>query len=278
MPADVTLHTSDDVSLAASIVGDEPRPTRVLLIAAATGVRRHFYHPFAEHLARDGTVVLVWDWRGVGGSRPASLRGFRASMTQWATRDFPAAIDFASARWPAARLHALGHSFGGQALGLLPNADRLASVVTVASQSGYYGHWDPPARWRFALLWHVLLPAVTHAVGYFPSGRFGFGEDLPAGVALEWARWCRSPEYLGDYGGHARFTAPILALSFTDDPYAPRRAVEWLHARYGTRELVHRHIAPDEIGAERIGHFGFFRDSAATRPLWAEAAEWISRR
>lgn len=277
MATDLALRTADGVSLAATAFGDGPRVERAVLIATATGVRRNFYFPFAEHLARSGFAALVWDWRGVGGSRPRSLRGFPASMRLWATRDLVAAIDFAGVRWPGASLHALGHSFGGQAFGLAPNAGRLRSLVTVASQSGYYGHWDPPARYKYALLWHVVMPLMTRIAGYFPSRRFGLGEDLPAGVALEWARWCRSPEYLGDYSGHAKLTAPILALSFTDDAYASRRSVEWLHARYGTSTLVHRHLAPSELGATRVGHFGFFRSDEAMAPLWGEVVEWLRR-
>ena len=54
---------------------------------------------------------------------------------------------------------------------------------------------------RSAALWmwpvtHFALPGVTRLHGYFPSSRFGFGEDLPKGVAIEWASWCRNPTYL----------------------------------------------------------------------------------
>jgi predicted alpha/beta hydrolase len=274
----VTLHAADGVALAATLFESSARSTRVLLIAAATGVRRDFYEPLATFLSTAGFHVLTWDWRGIGGSRPRSLRGFDASMTLWGTRDFPAAIDFATDRFPRARLHALGHSFGGQALGLTPNASRLSSAVTVASQSGYYGHWPAPNRYKYALLWKVVMPSLTRAAGYFPSHRLGLGEDLPAGVALEWARWCRTPDYLGDYSGHQRFVAPLLAYSFADDDYAPRSAVEWLHRRYGTRDLEHRHLEPRALGTSRIGHFGFFRPGDVTAPLWRQTAEWLHTR
>jgi predicted alpha/beta hydrolase len=279
VPTDVALHATDGVELAATIFeASTPAAGRALLIAAATGVRRDFYGPLANFLASAGFDVLTFDWRGIGGSRPPSLRGFEASMTLWGTRDLPAVIDFAATRWPDARLHALGHSFGGQAIGLAPNSARLRSVVTVASQSGYFGHWKPPARYKYAALWLAVMPALTHVAGYFPSRRMGLGEDLPRGVALEWARWCRTPDYLGDYSGHQKFCAPMLVYSFADDIYAPRSAVEWLHRRYGTKELEHRHLEPRALGAKRIGHFGFFRAGNVTAPLWRQTVEWLQAR
>ncbi|HKG91465.1 MAG TPA: hypothetical protein VKA84_06235, partial [Gemmatimonadaceae bacterium] len=221
-----------------------------------------------------GFGVLTWDWRGTGDSRPARLRGFPATMRDWATKDLAGAISWAEARAPAgAALLGVGHSFGGQAMGLAPNRDRLRALVTVAAQSGYFGHWPAPARYGYALLWHVGMPVLARAVGYFPAHRLGLGEDLPRGVALEWARWCRRPEYLGDWSGHAAFAAPLLTVGFDDDPIAPPRAVEALHVRYGSPDKRRRQVRAEELGVRRIGHFGFFRPTA--EPLWREVVEWV---
>ena len=272
---DVTIPAADGHPLAATLLVPAVTPGRLVLVPPATGVRRRLYQAFAEHLAARGFAVLTWDWRGTGGSRPASLRGFPATMRQWGERDLAGVIDWAAARFPAARLLAVGHSFGGQSVGLAPNAHRLAALVTVASQVGWYGHWAWPARWKYAALWHVGMPAVTRLVGWFPGRALGFGEDLPAGVALEWARWCRSPAYLGDFGGHRAFTRPLLAFSFDDDDYAPHRAADALHDRYGSLEQQRRRVAPADVGVRRIGHFGFFRPAAA--PAWRVATDWITR-
>ena len=274
----VTLPATDGYVLAATHVRGGTAPARhLVLVAPATGVKRRLYGPFAEHLAVRGVDVLTWDWRGMGDSRPATLRGFDATMTTWATRDLAGAIAWARGVAPRARLVVVGHSFGGQAVGLASNAGELAALVTVAAQSGWYGHWPSAARWRYAALWHVAMPALTHALGYFPAKRLGFGEDLPAGVALEWARWCRSPRYLGDWSGHARLRQPLLAFGFADDPFAPPRAVDALVAEYGSEERTRRQIAPHDVGVERIGHFGFFH-AGRTPVLWDEIAAWIARR
>ena len=128
----------------------------------------------------------------------------------------------------------------------------------------------------YAALWYAAIPLVTRVAGYFPARFFRLGEDLPRGVALQWARWCRTPSYLGDWSGHRAFTAPILSIGFMDDAFAPPLAVEALHAHYGSRAQQRWLIAPEELGAERIGHFGFFRPGV-TPTLWRDVADWLGR-
>lgn len=252
-----------------------PNPVAVVLVAPATGVRRRLYRDFAGALAAHRLAVLTWDWRGTGDSRPSSLRGFAATMRQWAELDLGGAIVWARRRHPNARLAVVGHSFGGQALGLVPDPVVFDRAVTVAAQSGYWGHWPRPRRYLYAMLWTLVVPALCKTLGYFPSSRLGLGEDLPAGVALQWARWCRRPDYLGDYSGHGLLRAPLLAFGFTDDPYAPPAAVDALHRHYSAARVVRRRVSPRDAGVDHLGHFGFFRLGAG-HPLWRQAADWLS--
>lgn len=250
-------------------------PRGVALVSPATGVKRSLYRRFAEFLAGRGFDTVTWDWRGTGDSRPASLRGFQATMRDWAELDLTGVIGWAARRHPELPIVVVGHSFGGQALGLAAEKERIRAAVTVASQSGFWGHWPFPSRYMYAALWHLLMPGLTRVVGWFPAARLGLGEDLPFGVALEWSRWCRTPEYLGDWSGHARFQAPLYVLGFTDDPYAPPRAVLALHDRYGSPSQVRRILTPRDVALPRIGHLGFFRPEA-TR-LWEDVADWLEQ-
>jgi predicted alpha/beta hydrolase len=271
---DLRIPASDGFALAATRYGP-PSPARVVLISPATGVRRRLYDGYARFLADEGFGVLTWDWRGTGDSRPRTLRGFDAAMRgHWAERDLAGVIDWAAAEHPGAKLLAVGHSFGGQGIGLAPNAGRLSALILVAAQSGYWRLWPGASKYRYALLWYALMPALTRALGYFPARRLGIGEDLPKGVALEWARWCRSPAYLGDWRGHAALDVPLLALGFSDDPYAPEPAVRALVERYGSRQKTHRHVRPADVGAQHIGHFGFFRPGVPA--LWRDTARWLA--
>jgi predicted alpha/beta hydrolase len=270
---DFEITTSDGQRLAASWFGDR-EPSHVVLIAPATGVARRFYRAFARHLAGRGFGVLTWDWRGIGDSRPRSLRGFEATMREWGVHDLASAIAAAVDRVPEGRRVVVGHSFGGQAVGLAPNRDQVHAMVLVGAQVGWWGHWPSPDRYALAALWHVVVPTFTHTLGYLPGWLFGSGEDLPRGVALEWARWCRSPSFLGDFSGHAEVRAPLLAYAVDDDFFAPRAAVEALVARYGSDRRTIRQVAPASLGLRRLGHFGFFRQDA--EPLWEETADWIA--
>jgi predicted alpha/beta hydrolase len=264
-----TLIAADDTRLGARWTVGDGRATVVL--AGATGVPQAFYRAWATDLADRGYDVLTFDYRGIGTSRRGSLRDCAATMADWGRLDLQAALDRASDRAGGRPVLFVGHSFGGQALGLVTGAERLAGGLTVGAQLGYWGWWPAPQRWGYAAIW-ALVPVFCAVFGYLP-GRIGVGEDLPAGVAREWARWCRSPGYLLDHvpGARERFgavRAPIDVFAIADDPYAPEEAVR-AYARCLPRARVRR-WTPAEAGLDRIGHFGFFRPAA--RRLWDEAA------
>jgi predicted alpha/beta hydrolase len=58
----------------------------------------------------------------------------------------------------------VGHSFGGHALGLLPNHDRIARAYLFAMGAGWHGWMPPLERVRAQVLWNVVLPVrrVVH--------------------------------------------------------------------------------------------------------------------
>ena len=277
-----TIAASDGFTLAATEYAPNGTARAVVVINAATGVKRRYYDRFAQYLASHGFAVVTYDYRGIGDSAPRNLRGFAARMQQWGELDQPAVVAHASAWQPSLPLMIVGHSVGGQIVGLLPDADRVTRVLMVAAQHNYYGLWRPQERYVLWALWTVLMPSASRLLGYFPSGAFGLGENLPRGVALDWARWCRSPGALVQaIGGDARerftrYRGPLLALSFTDDnKFAPRRAVDGLLAFYTSADREHRHVAPHELGVQTIGHFGYFREPLRESG-WPIALEWLA--
>lgn len=273
--SELEIAAADGFPLAAELRG-EREAGRLLLIAPATGVKRSFYRQIAGFFESRGWAVLTWDWRGIGGSRPASLRGFPGGMEDWAKKDRAGIESWAASHFPRARKAALGHSFGGQSMGFGGKKSQVEALVMVASQSGWWGHWPAPRKFLYAGLWHLLMPALTHSLGRYPARMLGGGEDLPKKVALDWARWCRNPEYFGRDTGHRDFRAPILAYGFADDPYAPQKAIEALLANYGSPDQELRFLTPEEAGLPAIGHWGFFRPAAA--PLWQDVAAWLETR
>ena len=250
---------------------------RALQINAAAGVKQEYYGKFAAYLAGRGFTVLTFDYRGIG--RSGSFRLKSARMRDWAELDAAAALEFLRKNFPT-KLMAIGHSFGGQSFALIPGAERLAAALAVGSQSGYWRHWRGAPRAGMWLLTHALLPGISRLFGYFPAAALGQGENIPAGVAIEWARWCRHPDYLvGALGAkeqYARFSAPLRLYWVADDPYAPLAAAEALLELYPRAPSELTRVMPRELGAERIGHFGFFREQFRDT-LWRDAADWLER-
>jgi len=248
-----------------------------LCVAPAMGVRQDFYAPLARFLAENGVHVLTFDYHGMGWSRPKKLSDFQGTVSDWAEMDLSPMLAHARAPAPHLPLLMLGHSLGGQILGITPDNAAVRASLHVTAGSGWYKLNDRmPLQVR--LLWFAFMPALLPLFGYFPGKRLRVVGDLPLHVAWQWRRWCLHPDYvLSEKGARAAFdrvTAPILSYSFADDPLISRAAVESLNGFYRNAALEHRHVTPGEIGAERIGHFGFF--AAESRDtLWKQSLAWL---
>ena len=282
MPTDFMLPARDGVLLAATLFESEVTPRKgVVLFNSATAVKRVFYARFAGWLASQGYDAVTYDYRGIGGSRPPGpLRDFKGTLTQWGKEDFAGALDWTCRDRGVDRVLLVGHSIGGQLFGLAENADKVQAALCVGSQSGEWRLWPTVGgKAQMALYMYALIPAVGAMLGYVP-GKLGINEDLPHTVAREWAKWCRTPGYLlGDdasrRAGYERIKAPILAISFSDDPYAPKEAVAAWLGFFPHAQTTHRHLVPSEVGSKAVGHFGFFR-SSGERALWPQAMQWLT--
>ncbi len=267
------IHAADGFTLHGTL--HDAQSDHVLLVASAMGVKRRYYDAFAQFLAQNGITTVTFDYRGIGDSRPASLRKFGGSMVDWGRLDIPAAIEWISRELRPKTLSYAGHSAGGQLAGLAPNVGRVSRFVFVSAQSGYWRHWPGVRSFGLGALW-IAMPLISRVVGYFPSKPLGLGsEELPREVASQWARFGRHPEYLFGYvdpAPYARVTAPILAWSFSGDDYAPRPAVEALLRHYSAAPVTRRHVENDAVG-----HFDFFR-RGKVEELWSETLEWLNTR
>jgi predicted alpha/beta hydrolase len=285
---DITIPAMDGYALAATLFLPRAGKRNAVVINSATATPRRIYRAFAGYLAHCGFAVLTYDYRGIGGSRaiavegynkPKSLVGFKASMADWAALDATAAVGWMRERYHELPLSYVGHSFGGQALGLLPNNKEVWRALFVSAQAGYWKLIASPERYRVFALMKLFGVPLTHLLGYAP-GRGGLGEDLPKGVFLQWAKWVMSPHYLFDDAALAglqnfpNFKGALRALAFTDDPWTTRPAVELLCKGLSGTTAEIMLVNPAELGAKKIGHFGFFRPEHRDT-LWRGAAEWL---
>jgi predicted alpha/beta hydrolase len=285
---DITIPATDGYPLGATLFLPRGAKRHAVLISSATAVPRKIYRGFAGYLAHRGCAVLSYDYRGIGGSRqsalegynrPKSLKGFNAAMADWAGLDATAAVSWMRERYRNLPLFYVGHSFGGQALGLLPNNGEVSRALLIAAQAAYWKLMTSPERYRVYTLMNFVGVPLTRTLGYMP-GWTGVGEDLPKGVFLQWTRWVSSPHYMFDdttltgLANFPKYKGAMRALCISDDPWATRPAVEMMCAGFTSTKPEIITVTPADVGASKIGHFGFFRPDHRDT-LWRGAAEWL---
>ncbi len=273
--AERKVRAADGADIAARFYHPEGEPRGAVLIVAAMATPQDYYRPFAEWLAKQGLITATFDYRGTGLSRPTQLRGFQADIFDWAKLDCAAMIQGLSDLSPGLPLYWIGHSLGGQILGLVPNRERIAKAVTIATGSGYWRENVAGIRPKAWWLWFVVTPLAVPLWGYFPGKALRKVGDLPKGVMQQWRRWCLDRDYaIGAEGDaireqYAAVRTPIVSLSFSDDEMMSARNTESIHGFYSSAPRLMKRIAPQDIGVRRIGHFGFFR-SAFESSLWQQ--------
>jgi predicted alpha/beta hydrolase len=280
-PQPITITAADGQRLSAYLF--EPRQPNGMSVQinGATGVPARYYAPFSQHLAQRGFTVLTYDFRGIASS-PRSEGAPPPRMLDWGVKDVPAASAWLRRNRPGLQRCIVAHSFGGQVLGLIPEADEIAAAVTIGSQHGYWRNWSMPHRLYLPFWWYVMVPGLAAATGRLP-GLFVGGNPLPEGVARDWARFCRSRHYLIDDNGRPlrpyndRVRARMRLISFSDDPvYGPARGVDALAGFYPNAKIERLHVAPSDWGLQRIGHFGFFKRGMPVE-RWDEVANWLQQ-
>lgn len=259
-------------------------PRAVAVIGSATAVPAAYYRHFAQWLAGRGYAVLTFDYRGIAASRHALQPGEDVRLRDWARVDMAAALHAADRRRQLEQhrqghdvgLLWVGHSLGGNAIGLVPGfEEKVDAVLGVAAQVAYLGHWSGWTRAQAWIFFHWMLPGLVRLLGHAPGRILGpRAEDLPAGAALEWAAWGRTPGFLfGDPSlererAYHRYTGPVHLWSITDDQlFGPAAAVDALAGEFHSAAVQRHVLAPQDLGVERIEHFGPFRRDLGAK-LW----------
>ena len=276
-----TLQVNGAVVLALRVYEPAGAARASVVIGGAMGVRQSFYEAFARWMAQQGFRVTTFDYRGHGDSLHGAMRDVNADLFDWA-QDYEAVISAAKAALPMQPLYLLGHSLGAQLPGLLRKPGQVDGLLSVAAGSGYWRDNAPKLRRVVPYFWWVLVPLATRLCGYFPGRALKKVGDLPAGVILQWRRWCLHPAYsVGAEGadvaqsyGAVRF--PVLALSMADDELMTLRGTHNLVNLYANTERRVESISPAELKVRRIGHFGFFRDQFR-QSLWPRAVAALAQ-
>ncbi len=256
-------------------------PVGTVIVNPATGVQARYYHRYAAYLAANGFSVLTYDYRGIGLSRPESLKGSTFTWRQWGEQDFDAALRQALQEDKTGRVLVVGHSIGGFLPGYSPAVGRVSAMLSVGGQYGYWGDYLPARRLPLFLKWHVAMPAITLALGHFPGKRLGWLEDLPKGVAYGWGlQQGRAEQGLSREAAEvmrdrfATAACPILSVAMSDDEIATPKAIARAMRYYRRAAVTKVLLAPQDLGFDCIGHFDLFH-ARHEGGFWSESLVFL---
>jgi predicted alpha/beta hydrolase len=252
-----------------------------IVMNGATGFPQSFYFKFAQYIAERGYDVLSYDYRGMGISASGDPSAETARMSDWGLFDMRAALEAAAQRAGSLPVATVGHSIGGQFLGLLRNHGLARVHVQIATSTGYWRWEAAPFKYLAWWVWRVHGPLMLALKGHVPTGGGWAGLPLPRGIYEEWRRWCLRPDHFGpDLATYlsdncfSEIRAPLLTVGFTDDPIATRRTVEAINRFFPKVQRESRWYSPADAGSKRIGHEGFF-SSKHRDSLWRPVLDWI---
>ena len=282
----LSIMTDRNRVLAATVYRPKDGAKKAVMIAPATGIRRHFYHSFAIYLAESGFGVLTFDNEGIGDSLSTDLAKCDASLISWGRHDMPAVLDALQDEFPDTSYHLVGHSAGGQLIGLMPNYQAIASVFNVACSSGRIKNMAMPYKLKAKGFMDAFIPLSNLTLGYTPSDKIGMGEPLPRGVARQWREWCNGAGYVKSAFGksiHHHFydalSMPALWLGFSDDDIANSKNMDDMIRVFTNMPVEKRFLNPEDFGVNHIGHMGYFsrKTNAKAPELWQMAVDWFSK-
>lgn len=247
----------------------EARDTQAVVVAPAMATPAAYYSDFARWVASQGHIAYTFDYQGYGASATGPLSQVRADFLTWGS-DAAAVLRYVSQEEPGRPVQWVGHSLGGQLLAFVDPVP-LSRAVIVCSGTGYWRNGTGRDLWLAPVLWRIITPLTTRALGYYPGRRLRLLGDIPGPVMRQWAHWCMQPNYMLSVHPEfaERFAAvriPVTSVSFTDDATMSEAATAHLEGWYSGAQLDRRRYVPGDLGTERIGHMAIFRPRHAR--LW----------
>lgn len=252
-----------------------------VMIAPATGIKKEFYYAFSRHLAENGFATIAFDNRGIGESKGRSINSSHASLTNWGRLDMTAVLAYMKKEFPNTDYHIIGHSAGGQLVGLMKNAEDIKSMFNFGSSSGSLHYSKYPFKLKSSFWLNFYIPLSNLIFGHTKSQWVGMGEPLPKNVGKEWAKWCSGKGYVNvdldtkikEHLYH-KLCFNSLWVHAEDDEIANDKNVKDMIRVYTKIESTILTLSPKKYGFNDIGHMKFF--SKKRKKLWVLAINWLN--
>jgi len=180
----VRVKCEDGFELVGTIYSPE-KIAGAIMIAPATGIKRTFYNSFASHLAENGFGVICFENRGIGESIQGDINDINASLVTWGELDMPAVLDRLKKEFPNQKYHLVGHSAGGQLIGLMHNAKEISTMFNFACSSGRIRNMPYPFKISAHFFLGFFISVSNFLFGRTHSQWLGMGEPLPRKVAQQ---------------------------------------------------------------------------------------------
>jgi len=272
----------DQYTIAATIYTPKKKLKGAVLIGPATVIQRPFYASFAAFLAEKGYGVFTFDNRGIGDSLVGRVSESDASLQCWGEKDMPAVLEQMKTTFPNTKYHLIGHSAGGQLVGLMHNAKDFTSIFNFACSSGQLKNMNTAYAIKAHFFMNFFIPVSNKIFGHTKSQWLGMGEPLPKAVAQQWREWCNSEGYVKAAFGktvhthlYDELSTPSMWVNAVDDEIAINENVEDMlsvFTKIGAEKLT---LSADDYALDEIGHMKFF--SRKSQVLWVHALNWLEK-
>ncbi|QCX52771.1 alpha/beta fold hydrolase [Elizabethkingia sp. JS20170427COW] len=269
---EITIQTKDNTLLKAHLFSPEESNHKVLLINSATGVKQQVYFKFAQYLSTKGYTVITYDYRGIGLSKPHSMKNYSATMRDWGSLDYRALCEFIFEKFPQHQKYLLGHSVGALILGMNPYSQFFEKFIFIATQNAYIGNLKWKTKIEASLGFGVAQPLFSKIFGYFPSSWFGLGESLPTGCAKDWKSLIMNKSSINKLLESTENFSPLLQqetiiLHADDDNWVTLQGIDnLLKNTYPQLKSSLQILQSSESPHQKIGHINFFR--SYNQSLW----------
>jgi predicted alpha/beta hydrolase len=273
------IRTRDGKKLSVSVYKSQEDNNSVLVIGPSLHCTQDTYRSLANFLCDHHYTVITFDYRGTGASAGRSLRNDDSRLHQWARLDLDAVLLFVKNNHPEKEIIFLAHGISGELSGLAAASQYISKMVLINSALTCSALWPLKGRIRKSII-KVFVPALHFVFGYFPRIKPLSIPRLPRGVMNEWVSWCNRSNGLFELysdNNYRKLQVPMLALSFSDDPHSPRRAVAALLGHFTSAQLTWQHTDPGDHGLDKVGHTGFFH-AQVNNVLWNYLLSWLQER
>ncbi len=280
---DIQFNCQDGYQLTATLYAPmDKNKHNAILFAPATGIKRGFYNSLATYLCSLGYGCMTFDNRGIGDSLQGDIKDSQASLVEWGEFDLVSAFRTLQEKFPNHNYHIIGHSAGGQLIGLIPDWQNIRSIFNVACSSGQIDLMKQPFRARAKFFMKVFIPMSNRLFGYSKNQWVGMGESLPAQVAQDWADWCSAEGYVETEFGkriqqhwYDKIDCPSFWLNATDDDIANSATVADMTRVFTKLPVERLELCPKAENLTEIGHMKFFSKKSAK--LWYILTEWLEK-